>query len=297
MTYLLKDVIPLIEGDFEVWGDESKFTFKNVRTLEEADSESIVWIRNDKKNKEALLENTEASFVICGMQAFPQGFPGKLLLKVNDPKLIYARVVSHFFTPKREAQIHPSAVIDRDAILGDNVSIGAFCVIGKVTVGDGTSIAPHCTINDDCIIGQNVYIGAGTVVGGPGFGFATNAQGQHERFPHIGNVIIEDDVEIGANTCIDKGTLGSTVLKRGCKVDNLVHIAHNVVLGERSFVVANAMVAGSCTIGENTWVAPSSSIRDTVSVGRNALIGMGSVVTKSVPDKEVWTGVPAKKIR
>jgi UDP-3-O-[3-hydroxymyristoyl] glucosamine N-acyltransferase len=110
-------------------------------------------------------------------------------------------------------------------------------------------------------------------------------------------VIIEDCVDIGANTCIDRGTLGNTVIRRGAKIDNLVHIAHNVVVGENTMVIANAMIGGSTEIGADSWVAPSATLRDAIQIGAASTVGLGAVVTKSVPDGEVWAGNPAKFLR
>ena len=114
--------------------------------------------------------------------------------------------------------------------------------------------------------------------------------------PHVGNVVIENGVEIGNNTCVDRGVLGSTILKENCKIDNLVHIAHGVVVGRNALVIALALVAGSVEIGENAWIAPSSSILQKVKIGKNATIGMGAVVLKNVGEEEVWVGNPAKKL-
>jgi len=118
-----------------------------------------------------------------------------------------------------------------------------------------------------------------------------------ERFPHIGGVQIEDDVEIGANTCIDRGTLGNTRIRKGAKIDNLVHIAHNVDVGENTAIIANAMIAGSTKIGANTWIAPSACLRDAINIGKDATVGLAALVTKDIPDGELWAGFPARKIR
>ena len=152
-------------------------------------------------------------------------------------------------------------------------------------------------IYDQVSIGSDVTIHSGTVVGADGFGYEKDENGEVFKFPHIGGVIIENDVEIGANTCIDKGSLGNTLIKRGAKIDNLVHIAHNVEIGENTFVIANAMVGGSTKIGDNAWIAPSVSLMNGISIGKDVTIGMSSLVTKAIPDGETYAGSPAKPLK
>jgi UDP-3-O-[3-hydroxymyristoyl] glucosamine N-acyltransferase len=150
---------------------------------------------------------------------------------------------------------------------------------------------------DHTIIGNNVIIQHNNTIGSDGFGYSKNENGELERFPHIGGVIIEDFVEIGSNTCIDKGTLGNTVIKKGTKIDNLVHIAHNVEIGENCYIVANAMIGGSTKIARNTWVSPSTSLRDGIEIGEGSTLGMGAVLVKNQPAKSVWAGNPAKDLK
>ena len=130
-----------------------------------------------------------------------------------------------------------------------------------------------------------------------GFGYSRNEEFEFEKFPHVGGVIIEDNVEIGANTCIDRGALGNTVIKTGTKIDNLVHIGHNCVIGKHCAIIANSMLGGSVVIKDYSWIAPSASILNQLSIGEKVTIGLGSVVNKSVPDGETWMGVPAKPLK
>ena len=117
------------------------------------------------------------------------------------------------------------------------------------------------------------------------------------NFPHIGGVILEDNVEVGANNTIDRGALSNTILRKDVKTDSLVHIAHNVVIGERTLIMANAMFSGSVTVGKDCWIAPSSSMRDTIKIGDNVTVGLGAVVTKNIPSKQIWTGNPARELK
>ena len=144
---------------------------------------------------------------------------------------------------------------------------------------------------------NNVTIEHGAVIGSDGYGYSRAKDGKIEPFPHIGGVHIEDDVYIGANTCIDRGSLGDTVIGKGSKIDNLVHIAHNVIIGENVMVIANSMIAGSVNVRNNSWIAPSASILNQKSIGEGSTVGIGAVVLKDVEAKTVVSGVPARPLK
>ena len=146
----------------------------------------------------------------------------------------------------------------------------------------------------NCTIAAGVRIGCNCTIGLPGFGYEKDQAGAYWRFPHLGGVRIEADVEIGSNTCIDRGSLGDTVIGRGCKIDNLVHVAHNVVLGNNAVVIANTMLGGSVTIGAGAWVAPSVTIMNQATIGAGATLGLGAVVLKDVAPGQVIVGNPGK---
>ena len=150
---------------------------------------------------------------------------------------------------------------------------------------------------DNTIIGNNVTIGCNNTIGGIGFGYEKDEFGEYKLIKHIGNVVINDGVEIGNNTCIDRGVIGSTIIGENCKIDNLVHIAHGVNIGKNSLIIANSMIAGSVTIGENVWVAPSTSIINGISIGNNSMTGIGALIIKEIKDSELHIGSPAKKYK
>ena len=160
-------------------------------------------------------------------------------------------------------------------------------------------------IGNDCIIGANTHIQKGSIIGNRviirsnvtignwGFGFVKDEKGNNINFPHYGSVVIEDDVQIGSSTCVDRGSLGDTIIKKGVKIDNLVHVAHNVVIGENSLIIACTMIGGSTSIGDNCWVAPSVTLRNGITIGENSTLGMGCLVTKDIPANVTVTGSPA----
>lgn len=270
----------------------------NITDLTNACEGSLIWVASNNNNALEVIKSTKATYIICGENVDSTvAFEDKLIIRVKNPRLFFIQILSDLLEllPK-VSEIHSTAVIDSESIIGKNVSIGANSVIGKCEIGDDTIIGANVTIYDRCIIKKRVKINSGTVIGADGFGYHKLDDGTLLKFPHIGSVLIEDDVEIGANTCIDRATLGLTHLKKGVKIDNLVHIAHNVIIGENSTIIALSMVGGSTRIGDNTWIAPSVAIRDGLIIGADCIIGMGSIVTKNVPDGETWLGNPAKNL-
>lgn len=199
-----------------------------------------------------------------------------------NPRLDFLRVVGSFFAEKDiPTGIHPSANIEQGANIGQNVSIGAHCHIGaKVKIGDNTTILPNCSIYGKVTIGCDCYIKPGVVIGGPGFGFEKDENGIPVHFPHTGEVIIGDDVYIGANTTIDRGTIDATVIEDHVKIDNLVHIAHNCKIGANTIITGGAFVSGGVQVGKNVWIAPNSSIHQQVKIGDNSKVGIGAVILK-----------------
>jgi UDP-3-O-[3-hydroxymyristoyl] glucosamine N-acyltransferase len=273
--------------------------FIHARTLEQADENAIIWIKPRTANARDIITRTPAAIVVCsaGHAAVKEQVPEKGFIVTAAPKLAFIKIVQHYFNRPPAPGIHPAAHVHPEAVVSPGAYIGPFVYIGKSTVGPGTIIYGHTHIYDNVHIGQNVIIHAGVIIGADGFGYDRNENNEIEKFPHIGGVVIEDNVEVGANTCIDRGTLGNTILRKNCKIDNLVHIAHNVDVGEGAFLIANAMVGGSTVIGANAWIAPSASLMQKLHIGANSTVGMAALVMKNIPDNQTWTGVPARPLR
>ncbi len=218
---------------------------------------------------------------------------------VDNPRKSFAEILREFFIEKVEyGKVHTSSVIDASVNFDlSKVVIGPNVVIEKnVILGSFVIIEANTVLKAGTIIHDNVKIGSNCTIGGVGFGYEPNDNGVYELIPHIGNVILKEFVEIGNNVCIDRAVIGSTILEKEVKIDNLVHIAHGVHIESNSLIIAHAMIAGSVKIGKNTWVAPCSAIKQKVSIGDNVIIGLGSVVLKDVQNNEVVVGVPAKNI-
>lgn len=293
--FTFENIKPFLQEDYKIVGEINQIFFSNIKTIFEADIESLVWLNPTRTDKSILIQNTLAKIIICDLNTEIVD-TNKIYIQVNNPKLVFLRIVDELFNKKILFEIHPTSVLHPEAIIHPNVHIGPFNIIGKVIIGENTIIKSHCFIADQTIIGNNVTIQHNNTIGSDGFGYSKNEKGEFEKFPHIGGVIIEDFVEIGSNTCIDRGTLGNTIIKKGAKIDNLVHIAHNVEIGENCCIVANAMIGGSTKIENNTWISPSSSLRDGIIVGEGSTLGMGAVLMKNQPSETIWTGNPAKEL-
>ena len=202
-----------------------------------------------------------------------------------------------FFVDKTEPGIHHTAVIHPEAVIGKDVFIGANVTIGRCIIGDNCRIYPNVVVYDRTIIGNNVSIHAGAVICSDGLGCQRLPDGRLFEFPQMGGVVIEDDVYIGANTQITSGSLSDTIIGKGSKINALSFIGSNCKLGENIWITGSTMLAGSVIIGKNTNIFSRVIIRDQCQIGEAVTIGMGSVVTKNIPNNEIWIGNPAKKIK
>ena len=295
MKVSVKEIIECLGTQVQkVAGDHEGYYIDNLADIAHVNLTTLDWINPAKTNKQEIAEKSPARVLLVDEEV--AYVPGKVLIYVMNPKRALATIGNQFFVDKPKSGIHPTAIVDKEAEIAETATIGAYAVIGKVKIGDGTVVSPFVRIYDNVTIGKECFIKEGAVIGGAGFGFERDEDGNRFRFPQIGGVKIGDHVDIGGNTCIDRGALSDTILEDYAKVDNLCHIAHNVHIGKNAVVVACAEVSGSCSIGEETWVGPNACIRDQRNVGSNTLIGMGSVVVKHIGDNEVWAGNPAKEM-
>jgi len=220
------------------------------------------------------------------------------LIVTGSPKYIYFEILSEFFPPKYELDLIASTAIILTEQVGKNLSVGYNSYIGKdVVIGDNVRIGNNVSISYKAVIGNDCIIDSGVVIGAFGYGYYTDMENHPVKVPDYGGVIVGNRVEIGANTCISRGTLADTIISDDVKIDNLCHIAHNVQVGARSFIIAQSMIGGSCVLGEDVYIAPGANIMNQAIIGNNAFVGMGAVVTKNVPANKVVAGVPAKILR
>ncbi|MCX7983946.1 MAG: UDP-3-O-(3-hydroxymyristoyl)glucosamine N-acyltransferase [Bacteroidetes bacterium] len=316
----LSEIASLLGGD--ILGDESSPSIEitTLSKIEEAQCGSLTFLANPKYEKYLL--TTSATAVLVS-RTFPvEEYRTKIsivFVRVDDPYIAFLRLLPRFiqvpdpFSP----EIHPTAVIERSAVLGDDVSIGAYavicdgarvgngtkigagCVIGKnATVGNHCLLYPNVTVYHGCTIGNRVILHSGAVIGSDGFGHAPRADGTYEKIPQLGIVVIEDDVEIGANTTIDRATLGETKICRGVKIDNLVQIAHNVVIGENTVIAAQTGISGSTKIGKNCKLAGQVGIAGHIEIADGTIIMAQSGVPNSIKEpNKAYFGYPADEAR
>jgi UDP-3-O-[3-hydroxymyristoyl] glucosamine N-acyltransferase len=262
-----------------------------------AERDAITFCNATGQRAAQLLSDTRAGIVICSPALIAMELPSgeTTLIATDEPRLSFIRVVRELFSVAPLHGVDPTAVVDPEIAIPADVYIGPLASVGRdCSIGSGSVIHRGVHIYPGTHIGRNVTIHAGTVIGADGFGYQRNEDGTFEKFPHLGGVTIEDDVEIGANTCIDRGTLGPTVIREGAKIDNLVHIAHNVDVGRHAAVIAHAMVGGGTRIGDYAWLAPCACLRDGITIGNAATVGLGAVVTKDVPEGATVMGAPAR---
>lgn len=306
MQKTLKEIANFIDG--VVVGDDG-IVITGVAGIKEARAGDITFLANPKYLP--LIDKTGASAIVVSSDVATNR---KSLIRVENPSLAFAKIVSSFAATEltRPKDIHPSVILGKNVALGKDAAIGAYTVIeDDVSLGDNTVIYAGCFIGHDTRIGGNTLIypnvsirecitigcraiiHSGTVIGSDGFGFVT-IKGQHHKIPQTGTVEIGDDVEIGANVTIDRARFDKTIIGSGTKIDNLVQIAHNVVIGENSLIVAQAGISGSTTLGKNVTLAGQVGIVGHISIGDNAIVMAQSGVSKSIPaDTMVW-GYPAK---
>ena len=279
--------------DAKIVGDGSA-EVTSAATLEDARPGQISFLANQKYVRQ--LEMTKASAVIVAPSMRPIGTV--TLLETPEPYHAFARALELLHGHRKHpfAGVHARAHVEPSATIGEGTVIypGAYVGTGA-HVGRDCIHYPNVIIYNDCVVGDRVIVHGGAVIGADGYGFAT-VHGRHHKVPQIGNVIVEDDVEIGANTCIDRGAIGSTVIGRGTKVDDLVMIGHNARIGANSLVVAQAGVAGSVSVGHHATIAGQAGIAGHLKIGDNVTIGAKAGVISDVPDQATIMGLPAMPV-
>ncbi|NBD14331.1 MULTISPECIES: UDP-3-O-(3-hydroxymyristoyl)glucosamine N-acyltransferase [Corallococcus] len=309
-AHRLGDIAAHVRG--ELLGDPGLLVH-GLNGLEEAAPGEVSFYGNPRYRRQ--FEATRASAVLVGMDAPARD--GLALVRVNNPHLAYAKLLALFHPSVRpaagihpsahvhpEATVHPEACVRAGAVVEQGARVGARTVlhpgayVGEdARVGDDCVLYPHATVRERCVVGSRVILHASSVVGADGFGFAFDAEAEdgpvHFKIPQVGIVRIEDDVEVGACTCIDRATVGETVVGKGTKLDNLVQIAHNVRVGPLSLICAQAGVSGSAEVGTGVVLAGQVGVVGHIRVGDLAKVGAQSGVAHDVPDGQVVSGSPA----
>lgn len=305
-----QEIAKLVEGI--IVGDETS-TISDGADIKNATAKQLTFLSNSKYLP--LFQSTQAAIVLVPMDF--ELSSEKTLIRTKDPSYAFSLVMEHLHPELQNHPqgIHPKAVIDETATLGENVAIGACAVIEagavigantiiyagtyigeKTQIGANAILYPNVTIRERCEIGNRVIIHSGTVIGADGFGFAT-IDGKHKKIPQLGTVLIEDDVEIGSNVSIDRARFDKTIIRKGAMIDNLVQIAHNVVIGENSIIVSQVGISGSTEIGKNVILAGKVGVVGHIQIGDNVVVGAKGGVSKSLTEPGQYWGVPAKPIK
>ena len=313
MQFSAEQIAALIQGKIE--GDPQT-TVSGFGKIEEAGKSDLAFLANPKY--EDYLYTTAAGIIIIGEQMELKENISATLIRVKDAYSSFAVLMQYYQQMKAKQLvgiedpvfIHPSAKIGKDvyiaafsyigehAEIGNDVKIYAQVFIGANTkVGDRTVLHPGVKLYHDCVIGNDVTIHAGTVLGSDGFGFAPQQNGTYNKVPQLGNVVIEDHVEIGSNTCIDRATLGSTIIKKGTKLDNLLQIAHNVEVGEHGVIAAQTGISGSTKIGNHVMIGGQVGIVGHISIADGTKINGLTGISKSITEKNTsLSGRPAMEL-
>ncbi len=309
MTYTARQIADFLQGTVE--GDDSVIV-SNVSKIEEGTPGTLTFLANPKYTP--FIYDTKASVVLVNSDFIPEQPISATLIRVENAYACLAKLLDLVSSARKvKTGIDTRAAIDHTSTLGENAYVGCFSFVGgDTTIGDNVQIHPQVYIGDrvkignnclfypgvkimdDCIIGNDCVFQAGAVVGGDGFGFAPQTAGNYTKIAQIGNVIIEDNVEIGANTTIDRATMGSTVIRRGVKLDNLIQVAHNVEIGENTVVAAQTGFAGSTKIGSNCMFGGQVGFAGHIKIADGVQIGAQSGIPNSITDASTpYLGYPA----
>lgn len=310
----LRDIANMIGAEPE-GGESDALEIRRVAKIEEAADGDITFIANPRYAR--YVETTHAAAIIVSKGLKLEGglHARAALLRVDDPYLSFLKVLLAFNPPKDPLPpgIHPTAIIHPSATVGKDVRVGAHVVIGEesrigegamlchgtvigenVEVGRNSLLYPNVTVREGCRIGSRVIVHPGAVIGSDGFGFAPKPDGTYDKIPQLGIVVVEDDVEIGANCTLDRATMGETRVKRGTKLDNLIQVGHNVVIGEHTVIAAQTGISGSTKIGRNNMIGGQVGFTGHLSIADNTKIGAQSGIHRSVEKPgSVQFGTPA----
>jgi UDP-3-O-[3-hydroxymyristoyl] glucosamine N-acyltransferase len=311
MNLKIREIASLIDG--KISGDEF-LEISNVAKIEDAAHGDLTFLYLSSYEK--FFPATKASAIIV-KTGFEKSRNDLTYIETDAPEKAFFTIVRKYFTPQfplsgidPTAFVHPTAKIGTNVAIGKNVVVSSGCIVGdntkvfhNTTLAENVSIGSDCLIHsnvsvrEDCKLGNNVIIHSGTVIGSDGFGYSPNEKGEYIKIPQIGNVIVEDDVEIGSNVSVDRAAIGSTVIKRGCKIDNLVQVAHNVVVGEHTVISAQTGISGSTKVGDHCILAGQAGIVGHIELGNNVIITAQSGVSKSILKPGYYSGSPAMEMR
>ncbi len=312
MKFTAQQIAGILEGD--IVGNPNVEVSK-LSKIEEGTQGSLTFLSNPKYTQ--YIYSTKASVAIVNKSFVPENDLDTTLIKVEDAYAAFTKLLEYYNMVKlNKTGVEQPSFISESAKYGDNLYLGAFSYLGdNVSIGNNVKIFPNVHIGDNVVIGENsiVFSGAkiysdtiignscvinsGVIIGADGFGFAPNQDGSYKKIPQIGNVILEDHVDVGAGTTIDRATMGSTIIRKGVKLDNQIQIAHNVEIGKNTVIAAQTGIAGSTKVGKNCMIGGQVGIAGHITIGNNVKIQAQSGIARNVKDDEVLQGSPALPIK
>lgn len=300
-TISLIDIIDLLGREIvKVNGEILDKKVNGIASSDNIDASKLDWVNSSALNKQSRADQTNALVIITDSSVIYSEImkqKGIVQIVVKSPRNSIAIIGNHFFVNNYKSYIHPSAIISNKAQIDKTVYIGPNAVIGECIIGKNSIIHNSVTVENDVIIGNNVIIYSGSILGTVGLGCYRDELGYLFTFPHLGRLIIEDNVVIGANCSVARGSLSNTIIGKGTKINSLCFIAHNCKLEENVLITGSTMLNGSVSIGRNSTIYSNVIIREQTKIGDNVIIGMGSVVLGDIPSNEVWVGNPAKFLK
>lgn len=282
------------EYEFSFIGNDD-YELTGFASLDAYEPGKITWVKK-KENYEKLENCVEITTAVI-QKGISVDIPNQII-SANSKEVFFAILRNFWGKEERPSGVGTGTFISQEAEVNQSASIGCNCsIVGNVKIGANTIIENNVSIIHNVVIGEDCLIHSGAIIGSDGFGFGFGEDGLPVKIEHFGGVVIGKRVEVGANTCIDRGTIDNTIIHDDVKIDNLVHIAHNVEIGKGAIVIAGSIICGSVRLGEKSYVAPGGIVKNQLNIGDNAFVGLGAVVTESVDPSSVVVGVPAKKIR
>ncbi|AUP77287.1 UDP-3-O-(3-hydroxymyristoyl)glucosamine N-acyltransferase [Flavivirga eckloniae] len=311
MKFTAQQIAEILQGD--IVGNPDVEVSK-LSKIEEGTQGSLTFLSNPKYTQ--YIYSTKASATIVNKSFVPENEIDTTLIKVEDAYAAFSKLLEYYNMVKlNKTGVEQPSFISESAKYGDNIYIGAFSYLGEnvtlgnnvkvfansyigdnVTIGENSVVFSGAKIYSDTIIGDSCVINSGVIIGADGFGFAPQENGSYKKIPQIGNVILEDNVDVGAGTTIDRATMGSTIIRKGVKLDNQIQIAHNVEIGENTVIAAQTGVAGSTKVGNNCLIGGQVGIAGHITIGNNVKIQAQSGIARNVKDDEVLQGSPALPI-
>jgi UDP-3-O-[3-hydroxymyristoyl] glucosamine N-acyltransferase len=312
MKWNIESMLIELGIDYRCGNIKSKSIFRNVATIQQGKEGDLCYCSFDGEEAVSLISKSSAGIILgktnleglidrcSSMTDTKLLHPSQQLIFVDNPRAAFIKIINKIYNKdKKNVGVSPTAIISATASIGSDCYIGNNAIVGEeCKIGNNTVISDRAVIVQKGIIGNNCIIEPGVIIGADGFAYERDKKTlELERFPHIGGVTIGNNVEVCANSSIARGSLSDTVIGDGTKLDALVHVAHNVIIGRNCELTAGTVIGGSTTIGDTCWTGLNSTLKNKIKIGNKVIVGAGALVIHDVPDEDIVAGVPAKSIK